>query len=357
MTPRERVMAVLRGEGADRTPFTTYDEMVTMCAVERELRGRGMCLVDRIRSYTSHTPNVTYDQVHFKDEGGRGLVREVLSTPHGELSTVWQPAGFTSWRHEYYFKAPDDYRALLFLIEDTVVGPDYEAAARTVAELGDDYVVRDNFPLEPLQNLISSSYMSMEDFCIQWMENRDEILKLYEAFVEVARRIYPIVANGPLEFCNYGGNVVPQVIGREVFREHYVPHYDEAAEALHRTGKLIGTHLDADNRLIMDLVAQTDLDYIEAYDAGISPPVREARAAWPDKVLWLNYPCAWHLRPEDGVREGTVRLIEEADGGLIIGITDDVPTDRWRGNFTAIMDGIDEMAAGGGRRGAGATEE
>jgi hypothetical protein len=340
-------MAVLRGEDADKTPFTTYDEMISMCAVERELRGRGLCLVERVRSYSTHTPNVTYDQVHFKDEAGVGMVREVVSTPRGELSTVSQPAGFTSWRHEYYFKSPDDYKALLFLIEDTVVEPDYEAAARRVAELGDDYVVRDNFPLEPLQNLISSSYMSMEDFCIQWMENRDEVLKLYEAFVEVARRIYPIVASGPLEFCNYGGNVVPEITGREVFREHYVPHYDEAAEALHKTGTLIGTHLDADNRLIMDLVAQTDLDYIEAYDAGISPPVREARAAWPDKVLWLNYPCAWHLWPEGEVRKGTKRLIEEADGGLIIGITDDVPVDRWRGNYTAIMDGIDEMAAGG----------
>ena len=174
--------------------------------------------------------------------------------------------------------------------------------------------------------------------------------------MEVARRIYPIAANGPLEFCNYGGNVVPQVIGREVFREHYVPHYHEAAEALHKTGKLIGTHLDADNRLIMDLVAQTDLDHIEAYDAGISPPVREARAAWPDKVLWLNYPCAWHLWSEDEVRKGTKRLIEEAGGGLIIGITDDVPTDRWRGNYTAIMDGIDEMAMQVGRRQAGSIQ-
>ena len=58
------------------------------------------------------------------------------------------------------------------------------------------------------------------------------------------------------------------MIGPEAFRDYYLPHYNEAAEALHKTGTLIGTHLDADNTLIMELVARTSLDYIEAYRSG-----------------------------------------------------------------------------------------
>ncbi len=347
LTPRERVMTALRGEAPDKAPFTIYEEKLPRCALERELRNRGLCLVRRVRSYTTHTPNVGYREERFVDERGRDVIRTVLSTPHGELSTLEEPAGFTSWRHEYLFKSPDDYRALLFLIRDTVVEADYDAVAGLSDELGGDFVVRDNLPLEPLQNLISAFYMSMEDFCVQWMENRDEILRLYEALVDVARRIYPLVAEGPLEFCNYGGNVVPRITGPAVFRDYYLPHYNEAAEVLHRRGKLIGTHLDADNTPIMDLVAQTELDYIEAYDAGMSPSVREARAAWPGKALWINYPSAWHLRPPRGVYDGTVQLIREAapGDGFIIGITEDVPEERWPGNFTAIMDAIDGEAA------------
>jgi hypothetical protein len=254
--------------------------------------------------------------------------------------------GFTDWRHEWLFKSPDDYKALLFLIKDTVVEPAYDRVARLPEELGEDFVVRDQLPLEPLQNLISSNYMSTETFGIEWMDNRDEVLKLYEAFAEVARRIYPIVADGPLEFCNYGGNVIPMVIGPEVFRDCYVQHYNEAADALHRRGKLIGTHLDADNTTIMELVAKTDLDYIEAYDPGVGPSVAQARAAWPGKALWLNYPASWHLRDERGVYDGTVQMIREAapGNGFIIGITEDVPEERWRGNYRAIMDAIDDAA-------------
>jgi hypothetical protein len=96
----------------------------------------------------------------------------------------------------------------------------------------------------------------------------------------------------------------------------------------------------------MDAVAESALDYIEAYDPGMSPSVKVAREKWPGKTLWLNWPSAWHLYGTDEVRKRTVDLIEEAGslGGFIIGITEDVPEDRWRGNFVAIMDGIDEAA-------------
>jgi len=345
-TPYRRVMTALHGDKPDKTPFTIYQEKIPRCTAERDLRNRGLCLVKRTTSYSMYRPNVEVKSCHYTDKRGRNVVRTVYSTPVGEVSTLTQPAGFTTWTHERMFKSPDDYKVLQFIIEDTVVRPNYEAAARIVDCLGEDYVVRDNLPLEPLQALISSSYMSMEDFCIQWMDHRDEILKLYEGLVKVARQIYPIVARGPLEFANYGGNVTPQIIGSEVFREYYVPHYNEAAAILHEHGKLIGCHLDADNTLIMDVVAETDLDYIEAYDPGISPPVRDARKAWPDKVLWLNWPSALQLRPLHEVEAKTVEMIKEAapGNGFIIGITEDVPENRILENMRAIMNGIDKCA-------------
>ena len=45
------------------------------------------------------------------------------------------------------------------------------------------------------------------------------------------------------------------------------------------------------------------------------------------------------------IKSDTIDLINQASpgNGFIIGITDDVPEDRWQENFLAIMDGIDEM--------------
>ncbi|NOY74640.1 MAG: hypothetical protein GXP32_02475 [Kiritimatiellaeota bacterium] len=60
-------------------------------------------------------------------------------------------------------------------------------------------------------------------------------------------------------------HVVPSVIGVETFEKYQVQHYNEAAEIMRKHGKLIGTHLDDNNKLIAKAVAGTDLDYIEAF--------------------------------------------------------------------------------------------
>jgi len=335
-------MAALRGEVPDKIPFTAYENKLPRCTFERELRNRGLCIVRRVASYKLSYPNVKIKTCNYIDDQGRYVTHVNYSTPVGELNKISQPAGFTSWTLEHEFKTPEDYKALLFIIKDAVVTENYQAVYKDLEELGDDFVIRDNLPLEPLQNLISH-YMGVETFCLEWMENRDEILKLYDAFVELARKIYPVAANGPLEFANYGGNVIPSVIGPDGFKNYYVPNYEEAAEVFHKKGKMLGCHLDGDNTLIMDLIGQTSLDYIEAYDPGISPPLICAREKWPDKVLWINWPSAWHLLGEEQIFDNTVRLIEEARtrDGFLIGITEDVPNDRWKGNFLKIMDAID----------------
>lgn len=342
ITPRSRVMTALRNEIPDKIPFTTYENMVPRCTDERVLRNRGLCIVKRIPSYTILHPNVKTKTFGFTDEKGRDVTRTVYTTPYGDLHKLTQAGNNTTWTHEYLFKTPDDYSRLLFYIKDSVIKPNYEYIINEVSKHGEDFVFRDQIVLEPLQVLISE-YMGAETFCYEWMDNQDEILKLYDALVELARKVYAVVADGPLEFANYGGNVVPQIIGLKNFEQYYVPHYNEAAEVLHKKGKLIGCHFDADNTPIMDAIARTGLDYIEAYDAGISPSVKEARKAWPDKVLWLNWPSAWHLHPIEEVYSDTVRLIGEAapGNGFIIGITEDVPEDRWQKNYSSIMDAID----------------
>ena len=345
MTPKERVMTALRGGQPDKVPFTVYECMIPQCTAERELRNQGLCIVYRMASYRTVYPNVQVKSYSYVDEKNRNVVRRVYPTPYGDLSSLVEPAGFTSWKHEYLFKTEEDYKKLLFMIRDSVLLPDYDNAMEKVKMLGDDFVVRDQLMYEPMQALISD-YMGTETFCYEWMDNRDLILELYDALLENSRKAFKIVAEGPLEFINLGGNVVPNIIGVDTFRKYFVPVYNEAAEILHKRNKLLGCHFDADNTIIMDDIGNTLLDYIEAYDAGISPSVRIAREKWPDKVLWLNWPSSWHLLDGSQVYSKTKLLLDEASSSnrFIIGITEDVPQDRWQDNFKTIMSAIDDYS-------------
>ena len=347
-TPRGRVERALRGGHADRVPFTMYANKVPQTATERGLRNRGMCIVRRTEVYGTHRPNVKTTS-HTCVENGKTVVRTVYETTAGELSTAVEPAGFTSWIREKMFKSPDDYPALLALIEDECYEPAYDAYAHAEESCGPDAIFRAGFGLEPLQTLISSNLIAMQDFCIQWMENRDEVLRLYEAIVANRRKVYPLVAESPALHANYGGNVVPEIIGLDTFREYYVPHYNEAAEIMHAHGKLIGSHLDANCGLLAEAVAGTDLDYIEAFTPAPDTDLTlaEARSAWPDKVLWLNFPSSVHLKNDQDVQQATVALLDEAGGpdGLIMGVTEDIPPHRGLDSCRAVMDGLDEHAA------------
>jgi hypothetical protein len=347
-TPRQSVERVLRGERSHRVPFTMYECMIPQCTAERKMRNRGLCIVQReVPVFVTHTPNVRVTE-HTYWEGDRRMTRTVYETPKGELSTLKEAAGFTDWWHEKMWKSPADYPAILFLIQDAVHEPNYEAFARAQDAYGQDAIFRAQIGLEPLQQLISGTIMDMQTFCVEWMDRRDEVLALYEAVVENRRRIYPLVAQSPVLHANYGGNVVPEIIGLETFERYYVPHYDEAAEALHREGKLIGCHFDANCRLLAEAIARTDLDYIEAFTPApdTDMTLREAREAWPGKVLWLNFPSSLHLLPDAEVEQATVDLIDELPSaeGVIMGITEDMPPHRWQDSCRAIMDGLERHA-------------
>lgn len=338
----------MRRRPVDRVPFTLYESKIYPSANERRLRNRGLCIVNRrIPVFRSHRPNVQVDRETFRRDG-KEFWRTHHRTPVGELTTVHEEAGFTSWWHEKMFKSPEDYKALLFWINDEQYEPCYEQFLRARADLGDDLILRAGFGLEPLQTLISSQLMDMQEFCIQWMDYRDEILKLYRAIVEKRRQLYPIIAQSPALIANYGGNVVPAITGPEIFQQYYVPHYNEAAEIMHRHGKLIGCHFDDDCRLLAPLIAKTDLDYVEAFTPApdTDMTLAEARRAWPDKVLWVNFPSSQHLKSDAEIERITVDLLNQAGPieGLIMAVTEDVPPDRRQESFTAIMDGLDRHA-------------
>lgn len=345
MTPREKVMISLNGGHSESVPFTIYEAKIPQCRAEREMRNRGMCIVNRnVPVFKIYTPNVKIKQESYV-ENDKTMTRTWYDTPHGSLSSLREAAGFTSWTHEKLFKSPNDYKAIRFLLNDEVYVPSYENFIKAEQASGGDAIFRAGFGSEPLQVLVSGGYLDMQDFCMEWMDNRDEILALYDIIVGNRRKIYPIVAESPAAHANYGGNVVSSIIGLDTFEKYYVQHYNEAAEIMHKHGKLIGTHLDGDCGLIAKAVGGTALDYIEAFtpspDTDMS--LKEARDAWPDKVIWMNFPSSVHLNSDAQVKQKTIDLLDELDSmdGIIMGITEDIPESRWRDSCRAIMDGLE----------------
>ncbi len=346
LSPRARVERVLRGEQVDKTPLTMYTEMAPQCRAERELRNAGMCLVSRVRVYRTESVGIPTRAAHFT-ENGRPRVRTFIDTPRGELTCLEEPAGFTTWTIERLFKGPADYGRLLSLVTSRRHFPDYGRFAAAEKALDGDGIVRADIGLTPLHEIMVH-WMGLEAFGVEWAERRDEVLRLYAAMRDDQRKILPIIAASPAFLSNYGGNEVPEVMGRERFRQYVVPLYQEAAQVLHAGGKLVGAHLDGNNKAWAADVAASDLDYVEAFtpapDTDMS--LADALSAWPGKTIWANFPSSVHVATLDTIRETTRRLLREAAPGdrFILGVTEDIPPDRWQENMLAISEVINDMA-------------
>ncbi|MDA0710745.1 MAG: hypothetical protein O3B73_11105, partial [bacterium] len=166
------------------------------------------------------------------------------------------------------------------------------------------------------------------------------------AITENQRAIYEIIARSPAWVVQCGGNYASEVLGKRRFVDYVLPHWEEVCGILHAGGKLVGCHLDANNRLWAEEVGASDLDWLEAFSPSpdTDMTVADARKLWPGKTLFVNFPSAVHLESPDVIAAQTRRMLKEAAPGdqFIVGITENVPENRWRESFRTILDTCNE---------------
>jgi hypothetical protein len=344
MTCRERIERIFKGELVDRVPFALKGWRISQCETERTLRNDGLCIIDSRPVYRIESPNTDTRTIHYT-EGGVDYQRSVIKTAKGELTSLSRRVGThrgasTSWQLEYMFKGPEDYEKILAMIEDQRVVPSYEPFLEAREQIGSDAYFKTGVLGIPLHNIMYT-IMGLEGFATEWAERRERVLEIHKAMEKKVRQIIRIAAVSPAAIVQSGGNYTPEVLGKRRFIEYVLPHWEEAAAILHEGGKLLGCHLDAENRPWMKEIGDSSLDWIEAFTPApdTSMSVAEAREAWPGKVLFINFPSSVHVAGASVIEETTKRILKDAVPGdrFIIGITENVPEERWRESYSIIL--------------------
>ena len=348
MTPKERVLTAIRGQRADRVPFTAYYEagIIPLGEYERRLRSDGMTMIKWCPLWTSECPNVQWETTRYCEDG-QARIRETMKTPVGEVSASYIPgmAYGTTRVVEYFIKGPDDYRVVQFMVEDAVYRPDYEPYHKLARQLGDDGVVMCNIGYSPFQRMWIE-FMGTERLCLDLVDCRSQFDALYEAILARQKECWQFVADSPAELIEYGGNITGDVIGPDRFRRYHMPVYNEFAAMLHAKGKLLSVHMDGMLAALKDVIAETDIDIVEA----LTPPpdgdltLAEARAAWRDKIIWINFPSSLHIAGPERICDSVDGLLREAAPGdrFLIGITENVPDTVIQQSLPAISQRLQE---------------
>ncbi len=339
MSPRSRVEAIFRGQRPDRVPFVIWNNKLPEGPIGQAVLEAGACVVVKSRVWRRRQRTIP---VHVQREAAGGSEplpggpvpdgyereRVIYDTPAGRLTTTLVRGRGTTWRAEWPFKSEADYDALLAWLADTDYTPCYEAFLADDRAYGPRGLARPGTEKSPLFELLYE-IMGVMNFAVQWQENRPRVLELYEALLAVRRKRLSILADSPAQYAVVDGNVEMSVVGNERFAQYYAPVIRQACELMHARGKLAGVHLDGDNRLLAGPIGELPVDMIESFtpppDCDLS--ISEARAAWPEKFLMVNFPSSVHLAGAEAVRRTAERLLAEArqHGRVILGVMEDVP--------------------------------
>ena len=340
MNPRERILSVLRTGIADCIPWNIYAWLLPNTDFARSLLPRGLSLMGSRRILRE-----TYTGLDIREEtfqrNGQTWFHKTIETPKGvltETSTIEQNY-FSRWIKKYFISGPDDFPAAEYVFRHTWAEPEFESWRAAEAEIGQQGFVTGEIMPIPIMTLI-----------VAWMGVEGLVDGLYtcpdrfEALLEAAERLYDrhiqLAAESPAEVIWFGDNVTAKFISPKLFDRLCLPTYQRVMPRMRAAGKIPIAHYDGSNRPLLRGLAQTDLPVIEAF----TPPpmgdlgVAEAKAAWPDKVVWVNFPGNLFLEPEEMIYEYALNLLREgAPGGrLVIGCTEEFPLDQFEKTFGAL---------------------
>ncbi|MGQ9628819.1 MAG: uroporphyrinogen decarboxylase family protein [bacterium] len=350
MDARTRILKTLRGEPVEGVPWSSYPAIIPTGQVERELRNRGMALIVSVPVCLKEMPNVQVTRREIWEDDQQFIYR-TFHTPVGEVTEKRRvEEGYGSeWIVEYMIRRPEDYRVVEFMVRDTRLVENYKAIVELEENLGGDGLALAWATRSPYQQMFIE-LMGIERLALDRADGLREFESLREALEEQHQEIYRLAAKSPATLIWVPDNLTDWVAGRSIFESYYVPYYNRIARVLREAGKIMVTHMDGRLGSLAKSIGRTEIDVVEAF----TPPpmgdlsVAEAKRAWPDKVIWSNFPGSVFLEEPDEIKNFTVKLLRESmvGGRFILGVTENIPHSVRRHALLAMADGIDEYARG-----------
>ena len=337
-------MTVLRGGRADRIPFTLYGWITPDTPAAKTLHRRGLTPINSAPLVRVERKEVSFEHEEVVRDGKR-LVLSRISTPVGSVDEVagFEPGYGSRWILEHYVKSVEDFEVIRYLFDHSRAEPNRDSYPEADRRMGDDGIIIGGIGAIPVQQLLTD-LMGTDMWCEAVMLHADEFQAVLDSMTRLHKREVEIAAESPAEVIWFPDNLTGLIMSPARFEMYCAPIYDYACSVLRQAGKLSFAHYDGANLPIKDQIAKTGFDIMEAF----TPPpmgemtVAEARAAWPDKVLSLNFPGNLFRESAEVIRRWTRTYIEEAGDprGFVIGCTENFDACDFERAFNAIADAM-----------------
>ena len=346
MTPRDRILAILRGESTDQVPwFGDLDYWATSLIAQQRKPQDFKESADYIQWHRSlgvgfylqgFFPFKTLLDLEERawHEGNRRY-RELV-TPVGNLRECWEylPASYAEAPVEHLVKSEEDLPALRYVYEHSSWEEDYDYAWRRLEQIGDQGILLCYLPKSPFMHLVALE-AGIVAVTFSEMNAPDEFAQTLAVMKRAFDRAARIAVESPAEALMIPENLSAEMIGPRFFETYMRLYQEEWIQAIARAGKSSFIHMDGTLKGLLRKQASTGVTVIEAMTpepvGDLSVGLWAETAGDPRTVLWGGIPGSYftpHVSDEEfdrHVRE--VLDVMRQEPRYVLGVADQVPPD------------------------------
>ena len=170
----------------------------------------------------------------------------------------------------------------------------------------------------------------------------------FKALSKSQEKMVKAVADCPLEWINYGDNIHSKLLPPSLFIKYVLPEYEMRGDLLHKTGKFVFSHWDGDVKELLPYARSCFLDGIEA----ITPipqgdvTLEEVKAALGNDVFLVDGIASILFNdtyPISELEKQAKEVLDLFEGQLILGISDEFPSDGDLGRIEFVNTIVDEF--------------
>jgi hypothetical protein len=338
---RGRFERAFAGEPVDWPVYAAYDWFVKNRPIDwPALFSQGLGQIAHVDLVRVERPHLQV--VETKEHVG-GQVRRVVRwiTDIGEV----QGSFLGEWQQERFVKTPADYRVLRRAFEDSRYTATPEFFHQSEAEIRESGITVGALGWTPLRRTplleVQVDFAGPERFALDMADEVPELLELLELLAELTLQKFREGVKTPARHIKLWENLTIEMLGPANYRRWLVPLYRQILDIVLRADKRLLVHYDGKLKAIAPDIAALDFEI----DSFTPPPdgdmlVSEARAAWPDKFLWLHPPLGWFRDPQTVLVERIRQMARDAGPRrFCLMISEEVP-ENWQQHVPAVLEAL-----------------
>jgi uroporphyrinogen-III decarboxylase len=361
VTPRERILTLLKGAQPDRVPWfgdLDYWASALLATGKRPVGFReSSAYIDWHRSlgvgfylqgYFPFRPILDLEERQWH-EGNRRY--RALVTPHGTLRECWEylPESYAEAPIEHFLKSEEDLPALRYVYAHTSWEPDYEYAHRRREQIGNQGILLCYLPKSPFMHLVAleagiSAVTFVEAAAPE--EFAETLAVMRSAFDRAAR----IAVESPAEVLMIPENLSAEMIGPRRFEQHMRSYQEHWVREIAGAAKHSFIHMDGTLKGLLREEASTGVTIIEAmtpHPVGDLPIEKWATIAGsPTTILWGGIPGVYFTaKVSDQEFDQHVRSVLEimrSEPRYVLGVADQVPPDCLESRVRRVAELVEE---------------